>query len=228
MKKATLFTGVVLLSLYCPMISAQSACKVLMKEISSSYSGSCKKGLADGIGEAVGVDNYKGEFKKGFPDGVGTYIWHTGQTYSGEWKKGLRDGNGKYVTKSVGSDSTVSGVWREDKYIGEKEEEVVPYVIEYRNSIGRVSCMRIGDRPYVKYVFSRNGGSSNNISNLLLMGSSGSESNSTAFTGFEQVTFPFKGKVTYNAPNSFMSSVLYCELRVVINVSGSWIVTMFY
>lgn len=214
------------MSLYTSSISAQNTCKVLMREISSSYSGSCKKGLADGIGEAAGVDHYKGEFKKGFPNGVGTYIWHTGQTYSGEWKKGLRDGNGKYVIKSADSDSIVSGIWKDDKYIGEHES--VPYVIEYRNSIGRVSCIRIGDRPYIKYVFSRNGGPSNNISNLLLIGSSGSESNSTAFTGFEQVTFPFKGKVTYNAPNSFMSSILYCELRVVINVSGSWIVTMFY
>jgi len=197
-----------------------------MKEISGSYSGECKKGLADGKGEAKGVDRYIGAFKKGLPDGNGTYIWHTDQTYSGEWKRGLRDGKGKYTNKYMGRDSTISGIWREDKYIGETDIET--YIIEYRNSIGRVSCIKIGDRPYVKYVFSRNGGPSNNISNLLLQGNSGSESNSSAFTGFEQVTFPFKGKVTFNAPNSFMTSILFCELRLVINEPGSWIVTMFY
>ena len=51
------------------MIFAQNPCKVLMKEISGSYSGECKKGLADGKGEAKGVDRYIGAFKKGLPDG---------------------------------------------------------------------------------------------------------------------------------------------------------------
>jgi hypothetical protein len=226
MKKIILLTGVVILSLFTSRVFAQDKCKVLMTEISGSYNGSCKKGLADGPGEAIGIDRYKGEFKKGLPNGVGTYIWHTDQAYSGEWKRGLRDGKGKYTIKYMGRDSTISGIWREDKYIG--QQELKPYVIEYRNSIGRVTCMKIGDRPYIKYIFSRNGGASNNINNLLLQGSSGSESNTTAFTGFEQVTFPFNGKVTFTAPNSFMTSILYCELRLVINESGSWIVTMFY
>lgn len=207
-------------------ILAQSSCKVLMPEISGIYKGSCKNDLADGKGESIGLDRYAGEFKKGFPHGVGTYVWHTGETYTGEWVKGLRDGKGVLTIKLQGRDSTVSGRWKDDKFIGEKETE--PYTVEYRNSIGRVSFVKVGDRPYVKYVFSRNGGESNNISNLLLLGSSGTESNSSSFTGFEQVTFPFKGKVSYNAPNSFMSSVLYCELQIVINQPGSWIVTMFY
>ena len=226
MKKIILFVGLLIFSLYSSHTFAQNTCKVLMSEISGTYNGSCKKGLADGLGEAIGVDRYKGEFKKGLPNGIGTYLWHTGETYNGEWKSGLRDGKGKYVIKSMGRDSTISGIWKEDKYIGQQQLE--PYVIEYRNSIGRVSCMRIGDRPYIKYIFSRNGGPSNNINNLLLQGSSGSESNATSFTGFEQVLFPFKGKVTFTAPNSFMTSTLNCELRLSINEPGSWIVTMFY
>jgi hypothetical protein len=226
MKKIILLNVLIIMSLHISIIFAQNSCKVLMKEISGSYSGGCKKGLADGKGVAKGVDSYTGEFRKGLPDGSGTYIWHTDQTYTGEWKRGLRDGKGKNTIKYMGKDSTISGIWREDKYLGEKE--VNPYVIEYRNSIGRVSCIKIGDRPYVKYVFSRNGGASNNISNLLLQGNSGSESNASVFTGFEQVTFPFRGKVTFNAPNSFMTSILFCELRLVINEPGSWIVTMFY
>ncbi len=226
MKKAFFFTMIIIMYSYSPLIFAQSSCKVLMAEISGSYNGSCKKGLADGQGEAIGVDRYKGEFKKGLPNGIGMYIWHTGETYNGEWKNGLREGKGKFVIKFMGKDSTISGMWEKDKFIGEKKVE--PYLIEYRNSIGRVTCMKIGDRPYIKYVFSRNGGPSNNINDLLLQGSSGSERNITEFTGYEEVTFPFKGKVTFNAPNSFNTSILFCELRFVINEPGSWIVTLFY
>jgi hypothetical protein len=126
----------------------------------------------------------------------------------------------------MGRDSVISGAWKEDKYIGERP--VAPYVIEYRNSIGRVTCMKVGERPYVKYKFSRNGGESNNISNLVMQGSSGSESNSASFSGFEQVIFPFKGKVVFYAPNAFMAATLTCEVRITINEPGSWIVTMFY
>jgi hypothetical protein len=226
MKSLILFTGVAIMSLFASLLQAQNNCKVLITKINSSYNGSCKKGLADGPGEASGIDHYKGEFKKGLPDGIGTYIWQSGDTYVGEWKKGLRDGNGKYSYKYMGRDSVLQGGWKEDKYIGDRA--LTPYVIEYRNSIGRVSCMKVGDRPYVKYKFSRNGDVSNNLSNLLLQGSSGSERNSFSFTGFEQVIFPFKGKVTFNAPNSFMTSILTCELRFVINEPGSWIVTVFY
>jgi hypothetical protein len=126
----------------------------------------------------------------------------------------------------MGRDSVLAGVWKEDKYIGERA--LTPYVIEYRNSIGRVSCIRVGDRPYVKYIFSRNGVELNAIDDLLLQGSSGSERNAISFTGFEQVTFPFKGKVTFTAVSAFVSSMLTCELRFVINEPGSWIVTLFY
>ncbi len=226
MKKMIFFIVAIRLSLYAPIILAQSSCKVLMPEISGEYTGSCKNGLAQGVGKAIGLDRYMGEFKKGLPQGVGTYIWHTGETYTGEWNKGLMDGKGTYVIKLVDRDSTLSGIWRDGKYMGEKE--LAPYVLEYRSNIGRVSFMKVGDRPYVKYVFSRNGGETNNINNLLLLGSSGTESTNKGFTGYEQVTFPFKGKVTYSAPNAFMATILYCELRIVINEPGSWIVTMFY
>jgi hypothetical protein len=209
------------------MISAQDDCKVLKVEISASYLGECKQGLANGLGEAKGEDYYKGEFSKGYPDGKGTYIWKNGAVYKGDWKRGLRDGKGEYSVKVNGKDSILVGKWFEDKFIGNTNPPS-QYVIEYRNSIGRVSFIRVGDRPYVKYKFSRYGEESNNINNLLMQGSSGSENTSISFTGFEQVTFPFKGKVTFSAPSSFMTSVLTCELRFIINQPGSWVVTMFY
>jgi hypothetical protein len=228
MQNKVTLTAVILLAviLTAPVLNGQSTCKVLLPRIADSYTGSCKQGLAEGEGEAFGIDQYKGDFRKGLPDGQGTYVWQTGEIYKGAWKKGLREGNGEYSFKFEGRDSLMAGEWKEDKFLGDKP--LVPYVIEYRNSVGRVSFARVGDRPYVKYKFSRNGGELNNLTNLLLQGSSGSESLSTAFTGYEQVTFPFKGKVIFNAPSSFMTTQLYCELRMTINQPGSWIVTIFY
>jgi hypothetical protein len=222
MKREVLFTGILIVSVFFPILSAQDDCKVLLPNIGVSYTGSCKKGLADGQGEAAGVDHYKGEFKKGYPDGTGTYTWQSGAIYVGKWVKGLREGEGKYTFKYMERDSVLSGQWKDDKYIG--IAALAPYVIEYRNSIERVTCVRSGDRPYVRYVFSRT-----NVDNLLLQGSSGMENINlfaSGFTGFEQVTFPFKGTVKFNAPSVLMTIILNCELRLTINQPGSWVVTI--
>lgn len=214
----------VLFGFFACSVHAQDGCKVLLPAISGTYKGECKKGLADGAGEANGIDKYAGEFRKGLPDGTGTYIWHTGETYLGKWKMGLRDGEGEYHIKYAGKDSVLTGIWKGDRYVGKKE--MASYTIDYKSGIGRVTCMKIGDRPYVKYKFSRSGGEANIVSNILMQGSSGSESNTTSFTGFEQVKFPFKGKITFNAPNEFNSATLNCEVRLTINEPGSWLVTI--
>jgi len=226
MKKANMIIGSLIFIISISSLNAQTQCKVLKPEISGSYVGECKKGLADGLGEATGTDFYKGEFVKGWPEGKGTYLWTNGATYQGEWKKGMRDGIGTYLYKKNEIDSVLDGKWRNDKYIGKVLS--APYVIEYRNNIGRVSFVRVSDRPYVKYKFSRNGIEANIFSNVLMQGSSGNESNNGSFTGFEQVKFPFVGKISFTAPNSFNSATLNCELRFTINEPGSWVVTMFY
>lgn len=229
MKKVSMFIAIMTMSLFAIAVSGQNNCKVLLKSISDSYTGSCKQGLADGMGEASGIDQYKGEFKKGLPDGEGTYIWKTGEIYKGEWKKGMRDGMGEFTSKLGGRDSVYAGVWKADKYVG--KEVMTPFVIGYRNNVGRVTCMKIGDKPYnVKYKFSRAGESSSflAISNLLLQGNSGTESITTSFTGFEDVKFPFEGKVQFSAPNSLNTTSLACEVRFKINEPGSWLVTMYY
>jgi hypothetical protein len=206
-------------------VYGQENCRVLVPSLVGKYTGDCKDGLASGNGEATGVDFYSGEFAKGLPNGKGRYIWKDGSTYEGQWKKGLRDGNGIYVSKHAGRDSVQNGIWKEDHFVGEKRIE--PYVIEYKNGIARVTCMRIGDRPYIKYKFQQSGLEANIVSGLLLQGSSGTERNNPEFTGFESVTFPFSGKLTFTAPNTFRTAMINCEIRFRVNEPGSWLVTIF-
>jgi len=214
-----LFTGILIMTLFISVMFGQDECYVLLSRIGVTYTGSCKKGLADGQGEAIGIDHYKGEFKKGYPDGQGTYKWQTGETYVGEWTKGLRNGQGKYTFKYRDRDSTLAGRWKDDKYIG--VEALPPYIIEYKNGIGRISCMRVGDRPYVRFAFSRSG-----ISGLLMQASSGSETMTDSFIGYEQAEFPFKSIIKFSAPNAWMTAMIYCELRLTINQPGAWMITM--
>jgi hypothetical protein len=227
MKRQLILSVMALLALTPYAVIAQENCKVLLPQISESYTGSCKNGLADGKGEAFGTDQYKGEFKKGLPEGKGVYIWQTGEKYDGSWKKGLRDGNGSYTFKSDGKDTVMTGIWKEDKYLGEKA--VAPYVIQFRNSISRASFVKSGETPnYVVYKFSRAGGSASDINELMLTGSTGTETISSNFTGFEQVTFPFEGKIKFVAPNALRTAMLSCELRYQINEPGAWTITIYY
>ena len=226
MKKAFGFFFVLILCSLLSQSSAQTSCRVLKPQIDGTYTGDCKDGLAEGKGEATGIDFYKGEFVKGLPDGKGIYIWKNGATYEGQWKKGLRDGTGTYSHKIEGKDSILIGKWKKDEYLGNPNSP--RYTVEYTNSLARVSIMKVGDRQFIQYKFSRNGIESNNISNLLMQGSSGTETILPLFTGFERVTFPFKGKLTFNAPNAFQTVTLSCELRFTIYEPGAWIVTMYY
>ncbi len=209
-------------------IYAQNTCKVLLPRIGDSYTGECKDGLANGTGEAYGVDQYRGEFRKGLPDGMGTYIWQTGEKYEGQWKKGLRDGKGTYTTQYMGRDSLQTGIWKNNVFAG--QEKLPPYVIQYRNNLGRVTCMKMGNTPqYIKFKFTRSGESSTVlISNLMTSGSSGSESLTNDMVGYENIDFPFEGRIKFTAPNAFNTALLDCELRFLINEPGAWTVTIFY
>ncbi len=236
MKTAVLLLSCITASSWFSVAWSQNNCKVLKPGIDSIYAGDCKQGLANGQGVASGIDWYNGEFKKGLPEGTGTYIWNNGDKYEGEWKKGLREGSGKFTTKYHGRDSIVSGTWQSDKFIG--EEIIKPYAVLFRNGVTRVSCIRTGDQPSrVSYKFTRGGTSSEHtspISNLLLQGSSGNESSSTNYFGFDDVTFPFEGKITFSAPSALSSPgaanavTLNYELDFVINQPGAWMVTIFY
>jgi hypothetical protein len=226
MKRKNLITVMLALMLIAGSAGAQTTCQVLLPGLAGKYTGDCKSGLADGTGEAIGEDYYKGEFVKGLPEGAGTYLWKNGAVYIGEWRRGMRHGKGKYEFTYQDRDSVLAGEWKNDKFMGIKVPP--PYVIEYRYGIGRVTCWKIGDRPYVKYKFSRGGGDTYSVSNLMMQSSSGSERTNVEFTGYEQVEFPFWGKITFTAPNAWYTAMLTCELRLTINEPGAWIVTISY
>ena len=205
--------------------TAQEGCRVLMSTISVHYTGDCKKGLADGKGEAYGVDHYIGHFKKGWPDGKGVYKWATGEVYNGSFKKGMRHGVGSYTFKVAGKDSTLTGKWVKDKYVGNTGKTNV-YSILYKNNISRITVNRFGDGNEIRIKFYRNGGEIA-VDGLMLIGDSGNVMTGRSFTGFDRVNFPFTGKLLFSVPNDFYSATLSCELRFRINVPGSYEVRIF-
>ena len=207
--------------------TAQETCKVLKDGIKEEYRGGCKKGLAHGYGDAEGIDKYLGYFRRGLPHGKGTYSWSTGEKYIGEWENGLRHGEGQYQFFSNGKDTVIIGVWKYDEYVGIVSER--PYNIDYRNNVGRISFTKINDNgAYVRIKFMRSGGEATDISDMILYGSSGAENDSRMFTGYENVEFPFTGKVRFSAPNLFRSASLNCELRYRIYEPGAWVVSVSY
>jgi hypothetical protein len=127
----------------------------MIKEISNSYTGDCKDGLANGKGIAKGEDYYKGSFLDGLPDGYGVYKYKNGNIYSGEWKLGIKDGKGKYTYKVNGKKLVLTGYWKNGNYIG----PVLPdseYAITNRSNIEYYSVKRINsDKNEIKISFER-------------------------------------------------------------------------
>ncbi len=116
---AILFSALISVNVY------SQKCEVDMEAISGSYEGNCKKGQANGNGTAKGTDTYVGEFKKGLPHGAGTYTWANGSRFVGQFVRGIKEGEGEMIKKTLaGTDSTYSGFWKDDEYIG---KEKYPY-----------------------------------------------------------------------------------------------------
>ena len=152
-------------------LGAQSDCKVLLNNISASYSGKCKKGFAHGRGIAKGKDTYDGSFKNGLPDGKGTYTWSTGEEYTGEWDEGKRDGVGIYFYWEDDVKLAQEGMWADDNYVGP-----VPEKPKVSASVGieRYSFQRQGDGYQVKVTTYINGTANVDLEDLIFHGSSGS------------------------------------------------------
>ena len=197
--------------------SQNTDCKVIKTEISGTYSGGCRKGLAHGKGIAQGTDRYEGEFIKGLPSGIGVYRWANNVYYEGEWKNGMREGEGKMVYP----DSVVYGIWKEDKYMGKKA--IAPYKIVTSMSVSRSTITKSADRNFGVKIRIKQGGLDNiSIENFTMAYDSGSEYRSGNYYGIENVTFPLSVKVKYRSWNQLMTSQFSVIFEFVINEPGSW------
>jgi hypothetical protein len=197
-------------------------CTVIKASISGIYTGDCKKGLAHGKGIAQGIDRYEGQFIKGLPNGTGTYRWASGIYYEGEWKNGLREGEGKMVYP----DSTVTGFWKEDRYMG--KNVIAPYKIVTSMSVSRSTIMKAPDKNSAVKIRIKQGGIDNiAIEGFTMAYDSGNEYRSGNYYGLDNVRFPLSVKVKYRSWNQLMTSQYNVIFEFIINEPGSWDVVIY-
>lgn len=215
----------ILALLFPAMMLAQNDCKVLMPEIDSVYQGRCKKGLAHGKGLAIGKDRYEGRFRNGWPDGSGTYTWSTGEVYEGDFSEGMKDGEGEYHFTSNGHDSTLTGLWKNDVYIGPKPKKPK---VEQQVAVDRYNFRKMSDvQNRVLIDFYQNGGRNPGITDLLITSDSGYEVSLGKSKGFKDVTFPVTIMVKYTTPNKLQTRLVYCIFKFTIYEPGDWKVDLF-
>jgi len=213
-------------------VSAQESCKVIPEKLQGTYKGECKEGLADGDGTATGTDTYEGHFSAGLPHGFGTYTWNDGSVYTGQWKKGMRNGRGKYTHMLDGKEIVDDGLWKNDTYKG--PAPVKPYIIRQVN-VDKVITQYLGEGNEVLLRFFYGGspvkdptgsqmGLENQVLNLIMEGSSGTEFFRTNEIGYENIDFPFTIKITYSSFNQIKTMSISCLLEMRIDQPGSYLI----
>jgi hypothetical protein len=219
----TLWFTLILLS--ASILYAQEECKVLMPEITGSYTGKCKKGLAHGKGFAVGTDTYEGRFLKGLPDGGGKYKWADGRIYEGSWLAGERDGKGTMIYPTVGEDSIVAGYWKKDEYVG--TELIPPYRVTRNQGIIRYSIRKVNE---VGSGFSVGlylaGAFNTDVDNFTIDAISGQEFESGRKRGIENAIVPYSISIRYRVWNQMHSQQHDVFFDFTINEPGTFEVTI--
>ena len=222
MKQIILFFSILLFFTFSLQAQAQNKCKVLVPELDSIYIGKCKKGLANGKGEAFGIDSYKGKFSAGLPHGRGVYTWANGDQYDGQWKEGKRSGEGTLSLKIADGDSIVDGLWKDNKYMGHKP--VAPRVIQ-KTSIERYSFRKQdGTKNRVLIDFLQNGARNTGIFNLIMSSSKGVETTLGYSIGYEFIEFPVTIRVNYETLNKFKAEKYQAIFEFEITEPGDWVV----
>jgi len=200
----------------------QNDCKVIKAEISGTYKGGCKNGLAQGKGIAQGIDRYEGQFAKGKPNGKGIYTWANGTYYDGQWRDGMRDGKGKLVYK----DSTVVGYWKEDRYQG--KNFVAPYAITQNQSVSRYSIRKSNNNidNGVRIKILQEGVENAQIEGFTLAYSSGSEYRNGNIYGIQNTFLPLDLKITYRSWNQLHTAQFDVVFALTIFDKGIWDVVL--
>lgn len=225
MKKISILIVISFLSSFMGrQVLGQEECLVLKPQISSRYEGDCKNGLAHGKGTASGLDLYEGQFKKGVPSGTGTYRWSNGDVYKGDFINGLRHGEGSFTYKSDGRDTTITGLWQKDEYMGPVPEK--PKVI-YSTGVDRHSFKRMSDiKNRVLIDIYQNGVRNLGIENFMMVSSSGYETRMGESVGFDNVTFPVNIKVNYTTWNKLRGAKVNVIFEFRISEPGDWSVDL--
>ena len=225
MKFKLFFTIGIFLSSICYLNAQDNKCKVLKEVINKEYKGDCKKGLAHGFGIAKGKYLYEGNFKKGLPNGKGVLKYSLTEYYEGQWKNGLENGKGELHYKVNGADSIKVGIWENGNYIGRKK--ISPYKIVFNRGVDRYSINFIGEgngsntnRVLIKFL--QNGADNSQISNIRIQADSGNRTSFNNAEGYENITFPFNCKLSYDTPNKLQSSTHTVTFEFIINKEGDW------
>jgi len=228
MKKNLCYLSSILLFIGTLTINAQNSnCKVLQQKINKTYKGKCRKGLANGYGTAKGRYFYQGNFKKGYPNGKGTMKYNRTDYYTGNWKKGFREGKGKLVYIVNGKENVKEGYWKKGLFIG--KVKIRDYIVNWNQGVERYDFIRLNsgngsstNKIIIKFM--QNGMNNANVSNMTITNSSGQEiSNSNYYSlGYEDVTFPFKCKLSYDTPNKLKTATYRMIFNFTINKPGNW------
>jgi hypothetical protein len=206
-------------------LGQQTDCKVLMPSISATYSGECKKGLANGNGVAQGTDHYEGHFAKGLPDGQGTYTWQNGSYFQGQWEKGFKNGIGKMVYKLQAGDSTVTGYWEKDNYKGKKI--IASYKLTRSRGVVRYTFRKIADNGNDMVIKIFLGGELNtNIEDFSMAYDSGDQYERGSSYGIQNIRFPLNVKITYRTWNQFHTSQSDVTFEFELSEPGKWELTL--
>ena len=219
MKKMNVLLSVLFVLIGFTSAVAQEKTKVLHPNLSKTYQGETKKGLAHGNGDAKGIDTYSGQFKKGLPQGKGTYVWKNSDFYIGDWHKGQRNGEGEFHTKFENRDTIYAGLWKKDKYLGKKT--ILP-IVTYKSSVDRYRFKRIGNGNLITVHFKQNGSTNTSISDLIVDGDSGIEVTKDNCVCFENFVLPFKCIVRYRTASKLKDAIYNAKFEFEITQMGNW------